>query len=159
MTDTRIRHAAAGLIVATGLLLTGCGLLPTPSPTPVPDPSTSEPAGEQTQAQQCAQVVADVQGIATDVGRVVEMVGSDPFGALALVGSISNRVGDLQVRVTDPELLERIAEIQSGWDAVVADAQGSLTSGDAAGLERVVAGLTELGEQVSALQEFCAGTA
>jgi hypothetical protein len=159
MTDTRIRSTAAGLLIATGLLLSGCSLLPTPSPTAAPAPSSSEPAGEQTQAQQCAQVLTDVQGIATDVARVGEMLGSDPFGALALVGGISTRVGELQTSVTDPELLERIGEIQAGWDAVVEDAQGSLTSGDAAGVQRVVAGLTDLGEQVSALQEFCAGTA
>lgn len=158
MTGPRIRHGAAGLAAAAVLLVTGCGLLPAPDPAPVPTtPATVEPApGDQ--AQQCAQVLAEVTAIATDVGRVGEMLASDPFGALALVGSISTRVGDLETRVTDPALLERIGAIQAGWDALVADAQDALASGDATGIERAGTALAELGDEVVALQEFCAGT-
>lgn len=160
MTGSRIRLGAAGLAAAAALLVTGCGILPSPSPAPAPvptTPATVEPApGDQ--AQQCAQVLAEVTAIATDVARVGELLATDPFGALALVGSISSRVGDLETRVTDPALLERIGEIQAGWDALVADAQESLASGDAAGIERAGTALTELGDRVVALQEFCAGT-
>lgn len=158
MTASRIRLGAAGLAAAAALLVTGCGILPSPSPAPVPTtPATVEPApGDQ--AQQCAQVLAEVTAIATDVARVGELLATDPFGALALVGSISTRVGDLETRVTDPALLERIGEIQAGWDALVADAQESLASGDAAGIERAGTALTALGDRVVALQEFCAGT-
>ncbi|ERG63066.1 hypothetical protein L332_01155 [Agrococcus pavilionensis RW1] len=156
MTASRIRLGAAGLAAAAALLVTGCGILPSPAPVPT-TPATVEPApGDQ--AQQCAQVLAEVSAIATDVGRVGEMLATDPFGALALVGSISTRVGDLETRVTDPALLERIGEIQAGWDALVADAQESLASGDAAGIERARTALVELGDRVVALQEFCAGT-
>lgn len=158
MAASRIRLGAAGLAAAAALLVTGCGILPSPWPTPVPTtPATVEPApGDQ--AQQCAQVLAEVTAIATDVGRVGELLATDPFGALALVGSISTRVGDLETRVTDPALLERIGEIQAGWDALVADAQESLASGDAAGIERAGTALAELGDRVVALQEFCTGT-
>jgi hypothetical protein len=158
MTGSRIRLGAAGLAAAAALLVSGCGLLPAPEPSPVPrTPATVEPApGDQ--AQQCAQVLAEVSAIATDVGRVAEMLGTDPLGALALVGSISSRVGDLETRVTDPALLERIGEIQAGWDALVADAQESLASGDPAGIERAGTALAELGDRVVALQELCAGT-
>ncbi|WP_026373807.1 hypothetical protein [Agrococcus lahaulensis] len=158
MTGPRIRHGAAGLAAAVALLVTGCGLVPTPEQTPVrTTPATASPApGDQ--AQQCAQVLAEVTAIATDVGRVGELLATDPFGALALVGSISTRVGDLETSVTDPALLERIGEIQAGWDALVADAQESLASGDAAGIERAGTALAELGDRVVALQEFCAGT-
>ena len=150
MIDPRIRSSAAVLAAAAALLLSGCGSLAGPAASPEPT---------QSQAQQCGQVMADVQGIAADVGRAAETVGTDPIGALALVGSISDRVGGLQTRISDPELLDRIEEIQAGWDAIVEDAQVSIAGGGAAGIDRVVTGLTELGEQVSALQEFCAGAA
>lgn len=154
-----IRAAGAVLVVAAGLLVSGCGLLPSPSLPPVPS-ATTPPTGETGQAEQCAQLLTDVQGIAADVARVGEMFGNADFlGAAALIGSISGRVADLQTRVTDPALLERIDEIQTGWDALVEDVQGSINSLDAAGIDRAVAGLTQLGEQVTALQEFCAGTA
>lgn len=158
-----IRAAGAVLVVAAGLLVSGCGLLPSPSLPPVPSATaqpTTPPTGETGQAEQCAQLLTDVQGIAADVARVGEMFGNADFlGAAALIGSISGRVADLQTRVTDPALLERIDEIQTGWDALVEDVQGSINSLDAAGIDRAVAGLTQLGEQVTALQEFCAGTA
>ncbi|MCR8672019.1 hypothetical protein, partial [Agrococcus sp. HG114] len=140
------------------LLLSGCGVLPAPSQSPVPTTAaTAEAHGDQ--AQQCARVIAEVEAIAADVSRVGESVAADPIGALALLGSVSSRVGDLQTRVTDPELLDRIGEIQAGWDAIVDDAQRSLASGDAAALERIGGALADLGQRVSELQEFCAGTA
>ena len=145
-------------MLAAGLLVTGCTNPPTP-PMPSMPPSQSQPGDAQSQSQQCQQLVTDVQGIATDVGRVGQMLGTDPFGALALIGDVSNRVGDLQTRVTEPQLLERIAEIQANWDALFADAQGSIASGDTAVFERMGAGLTELTDQVGALQEFCTGGA
>lgn len=158
MTGPRIRHGAAGLAAAVALLVTGCGLVPAPGPSPVPTTAATASAAPGDQAQQCAQVLAEVTAIATDVGRVGELLATDPLGALALVGSISSRVGDLEGRVSDPALLERIGEIQAGWDALVGDAQESLASGDATGIERVGTALSELGQRVVALQEFCAGT-
>lgn len=155
MIDTRIRTAAAALVIAAGLVVSGCSSAPTPTPTPTPEAATPT-AEPQTQAQQCAQLMTDVQGIAADVPRVGELLGTDVFGALALVGDISNRVGALHVRVTDPELLERIERIQAGWDAIVQDAQDSLGSGDVTAIERVGSALTELGQQVSELQQLCA---
>lgn len=157
MIDTRIRTAAAALVLAAGLVVSGCASAPTPSPTATADAATPT-AEPQTQAQQCAQLMTDVQGIAADVPRVGELLGTDPFGALALVGDISNRVGDLHLRVTDPELVERIEQIQADWDAIVQDAQESLGSGDVTAIERVSASLTELGQQVSDLQQLCTGT-
>ena len=82
----------------------------------------------------------------------------DPFGALGLLTSISERVGSLQAQVTDPELLERIGEIQTGWDALVADAQESLGAGDASGLQRAADQVAQLGQQVTELQQFCTGS-
>lgn len=154
-----IRTACAGLVLVAGLLVSGCGLLPSPSLPPVPSPTAQppQPSGEG-QAEQCAQLMADVQGIAFDVARVGELLSTDPFQALGLLGGISDRVGELQTRVTDPALLERIGEIQAGWDALVEDAGSSITSLDADGIDRAVAGMTRLTEQVAALQEFCAGT-
>lgn len=158
-----LRAAGVALVLSAGLLVSGCGLLPTPAPgptsttDPAPPPSGSAEGGSQ--AEQCAQLMTDVQGIAADVARLGEMVASDPIGAFGLLGQITERVGDLQTRITDPELLERIEEIQSGWNAIIEDAQASVGSGDTAGIERAMAALTELGEQVAALQEFCAGTA
>ncbi|ROR66738.1 hypothetical protein [Agrococcus jenensis] len=159
MIDTRIRTAAAALVLAAGLVVSGCASAPTPSPTATATADAATPTPEpQTQAQQCAQLMTDVQGIAADVPRVGELLGTDPFGALALVGDISNRVGDLHLRVTDPELVQRIEQIQAGWDAIVQDAQESLGSGDVTAIERVSASLTELGQQVSDLQQLCTGT-
>lgn len=150
-------------MLAAGLLVSGCGLLPTPSPTPSataePAPSPSGPAGEGSQAEQCAQVTTDVQGIATDVGRLGELITTDLLGAVGLLGQITERVGNLQTRITDPALLERIGEIQSGWNAIYEDAQSAIASGDTSGIERAMTSLTALGEQVASLQEFCAGTA
>lgn len=152
MIDIRIRTAAAALVVAAGLVVSGC------ASTPPPTPTTASSTPEQSQADQCAQLMTDVQGIAADVPRVGEMLGTDPFGALALVADISGRVGDLDLQVTDPELLRRIDDIQAGWDAIVQDAQDSLGSGDLGAIERVGAALTDLGQQVSDLQQLCAGT-
>ncbi|GEK81632.1 hypothetical protein [Agrococcus baldri] len=154
-----IRTSTAALVVAAGLLLTGCGLLPTPTPSTTPTASEPAPAPSASdegtaQAEQCAQLMTDVQAIGADVARVAEMLGTDPLGALGLVQGITERVGELQTRVTDPALLERIEEIQAGWNALVDDA----TSGPA-GIERAVSGFPALAEQVTALQEFCAGTA
>jgi hypothetical protein len=158
MTATRIRTAAAALVVAAGLLASGCASTP-PTPTAEPTTPVSEPAAEpRTQAQQCAQLLTDVQGIAVDVPRVGELLGTDPFGALALVADISGRVADLDLQVTDPELLQRIDEIQAGWDAIVQDAQDSLGAGDLTAIERVGAALADLGQQVTDLQQLCAGT-
>lgn len=157
-TSTRIRTAAVAILLAAGLLVTGCTNPPMP-PMPSIPPSQSQPADPQSQSQQCQQLMTDVQGIATGLGRVGQMLGTDPIGAFALVGEVSSRVGDLQTRVTDPALLQRIEEIQASWNAVVADAEASLTSGDPGGIERATTGLTQLGEQVSALQEFCTGNA
>lgn len=154
MVTTRIRTAAAGLVLAASLVVTGCASTP-PSPTSEASTPTAEP---QSQAQQCARLLADVQGIAADVPRVGELLGTDPFGALALVGDISNRVGDLHLQVTDPELLERIQRIQADWDALVQDAQDALGSGDVTAVERISTALSELGTQVSDLQQLCAAT-
>ncbi len=162
MIDTRIRTAAAALVVAAGLLVSGCASTP-PTPTAGPTTPASDPASDpapepRTQAQQCAQLLTDVQGIAVDVPRVGELLGTDPFGALALVADLSGRVADLDVQVTDPELLRRIDEIQVGWDAIVQDAQDSIGAGDLGALERITASVTELGQRVSELQQLCAGT-
>lgn len=159
----RIRRVGVALVLSAGLLLSGCGLLPSPSLPPVPTPTAqpSQPADGAAggQAEQCAQLMTDVQAIAVDVARVPELLGAgNLLEAGALIGGITERVGGLQTRVTDPELLERIDEIQTGWNALVEDAQGSLTSGDTSGIDRAIAGVTELTEQVTALQEFCAGT-
>ncbi|WP_206446508.1 hypothetical protein [Agrococcus sp. KRD186] len=155
------RTGAAAAVIAAGLLVSGCGLLPSPSMPPVPtaEPAPSGSADPGTQAQQCAQLVAEVSSIATDLGQIGSMLGTDPFGAFALLGGITGRIGDLETRVTDPALLERIGEIQAGWDALVADATESIGAGDTGAFERVGSGLTELADQVSSLQEFCAGTA
>lgn len=159
MTDTRLRTAAAGLALALGLTLSGCGLLPQPAPAPTAsDAAPAESGAPGTQAEQCARVLAQVQAIGDDVGRLGEMVTTDPLGALGLLSSISERVGGLQAQVTDPALLERIGEIQSGWDALVADAQESLGSGDAGGLQRAADQVAALGQQISDLQQFCAGS-
>lgn len=154
--------AVAGL-VAAGLVVSGCGLLspspvplPSQAPTTAPDPS-SDPA--QTQAEQCAQLMAEVTAIGADLARVGELLGSDWLQAFAVLSDVTNRIRDLETRVTDPALLERIGEIQAGWDAMVADATEAAQAGDAAGIERATAALTALGEQVASLQEFCAGTA
>ncbi len=155
MIDHRIRSAAAALVVAAGLVVTGCASTPPPVPTLESPTPTAE---ERSQAEQCAQLVSDVQGIAGDVPRVAEMLGTDPFGALALVGDISNRVGQLHVRITDPELLQRIAQIQADWDAIVQDATDSLGSGDLTAIERIGSSLSELGQRVSELQQLCVGT-
>ncbi|MGC5075611.1 hypothetical protein [Agrococcus sp. DT81.2] len=155
MIEHRIRSAAAALVVAAGLVVTGCASTPPPVPTLESPTPTAE---ERSQAEQCAQLVSDVQGIAGDVPRVAEMLGTDPFGALALVGDISNRVGQLHVRITDPELLQRIAQIQADWDAIVQDATDSLGSGDLTAIERIGASLSELGQRVSELQQLCVGT-
>ncbi len=156
MIDTRFRTAAAALVVAAGLVVSGCASTPTPAPTQTAEATpTAEP---QTQAQQCAQLMTDVRGIAADVTRVGELLGTDVFGALALVGDISNRVGDLHLQITDPELIERIERIQAGWGAIVQDAQDSLGSGDVTAIERVSAALSDLGQQVTDLQQLCAGT-
>lgn len=155
---TRLRAAAA--VLAAGLLLSGCGLLPSPAPSPVPtaQPAPSGASGEpQSQAQQCEQLMTEVRGIAADVARLSEVVTTNPLGALPLLGDITGRIGDLQTRVTDPELLQRIEEIQAGWDALVADAEQSFSAGDPSGIERAMTALTRLGEQVTALQEFCVG--
>lgn len=158
MTDTRLRTAAAGLVLAAGLLVSGCGLLPSPAPSSsAAEPSGSATGEPGTQAEQCAQVLAQVQSIGDDIGRLGEMVTNDPFGALGLLTSISERVGSLQAQVTDPELLERIGEIQTGWDALVADAQESLGAGDASGLQRAADQVAQLGQQVTELQQFCTG--
>lgn len=158
MTDTRLRTAAAGLVLAAGLLVSGCGLLPSPAPSSsAAEPSGSATGEPGTQAEQCAQVLAQVQSIGDDIGRLGEMVTNDPFGALGLLRSISERVGSLQAQVTDPELLERIGEIQAGWDALVADAQESLGAGDASGLQRAADQVAQLGQQVTELQQFCTG--
>lgn len=158
MTDTRLRTAAAGLVLAAGLLVSGCGLIPSPAPsTSAAEPSGSATGEPGTQAEQCAQVLAQVQSIGDDIGRLGEMVANDPFGALGLLTSISERVGSLQAQVTDPELLERIGEIQAGWDALVADAQESLGAGDASGLQRAADQVAQLGQQVTELQQFCTG--
>lgn len=150
-------------MLSAGLFAAGCGLVPSPSPSlpPVPSATTqpTPPSGDTPQAEQCAQLMTDVQGIAVDVARVAELVGTDLFGAFALLGGITERIGDLQTRVTDPALLERIGEIQAGWDALVADAGESIQAGDTAAFERIGASLTELTDQVTSLQEFCAGTA
>ena len=52
----------------------------------------------------------------------------------------------------------RRAQNQADWDAIVQDAQESLGSGDVTAIERVSASLTELGQQVSDLQQLCTGT-
>ncbi|SFS17861.1 hypothetical protein SAMN04487783_2433 [Agrococcus baldri] len=155
------RTGAAAAVLVAGLLVSGCGLLPSPSMPPVPtaEPAPSGSAEPGTQAQQCAQLVAEVSSIATDLGQIGSRLGTDPLGALALLGGITERIGDLETRVTDPALLGRIGEIQAGWDALVADATESISAGDTSAFERIGSGLTELGEQVTALQEFCAGTA
>ncbi|MGM1030756.1 MAG: hypothetical protein ACQEWM_12935 [Actinomycetota bacterium] len=158
MVATRIRTAAAALVVTVGLVVSGCS---GPPPTPTPDPTTPAPTAQapepETQAQQCAQLLTQVQGIAADVPRVGELLGTDPFGALALVADISGRVADLDLQVTDPELLQRIDAIQAGWDAMVQDAQDSVGTGDLGALERIGAALTDLGEQVTELQQLCTG--
>ncbi|WP_405217499.1 hypothetical protein [Agrococcus sp. Ld7] len=154
------RAAAIALALTAGLLVSGCGFLPSPSLPPVPSPSAQPaPSGGDDQSAQCEQLLADVQGIAVDVARVGELLASDPLGAVALIANVSGRIGDLQTSVTDPALLERIEEIQTGWDALVEDARGSVASGDTGGIDRAVTGLTQLGEQVTALQEYCTGTA
>lgn len=154
------RTASAAIVLVAGVLLSGCGLLPSPSLPTIPTPSTASsqpPAG--TQSEQCAQLLTDVQAIAADAARLPEMLSSgNVIGAGALLGTISGRVGDLQTRVTDPALLERIEEIQSGWDALVEDATSSIEELDTAGIDRAIAGITDLTERVTALQEFCAGT-
>lgn len=152
MIDTRTRAAAAALLI-TGLVLSGCASTPSTSP--------SAPAEPATQAEQCAELMTDVEAIGADVPRVGELIGTDPIGALALVGDISARIGDLDTELTDPELIQRVDEIQAGWDAVVQDAPAALEalgSGDAAGAERIGSALTELGEQVTELQQSCTGT-
>ncbi len=159
-----VRTSSAALLLAAGLLVSGCGLLPSPAPSASTPSSPSAPAptasgSEGTQAEQCARLIAQFTSIATDLGRVGELLGSDPFGALALLGDISGRVGDLQTRVSDPELLERIGEIQAGWNAIMEDARAAITSGDASGIERATAAMTQLGQQVAELEQFCAGTA
>jgi hypothetical protein len=150
--------------MAAALLLSGCGLLPSPT---LPTPSATaqpSPEGEQSgepdgsQPEQCRRVIADLEAIAADAGSIATTAATDPVGALGLLRSMSDRIGGLEARVTDPELIERIERIQSGWDAVFADA-GSAASGDPDALQRVTSGVTELGEQVTALQELCAGTA
>lgn len=155
------RTGAAAAVIAAGLLVSGCGLLPSPSMPPVPtaEPAPSGSADPGTQAQQCAQLVAEVSSIATDLGQIGSMLGTDPIRAFQLLGGIPERIGDLETRVTDPALLERIGEIQAGWDALFTDAKESFSAGDMAAFERIGSGLTELGEQVTSLQEFCAGTA
>ncbi|SDS55949.1 hypothetical protein [Agrococcus carbonis] len=163
-TGPRLRAVTAAVAMAAALLLSGCGMLPSPS---LPTPSaTAQPApeGEQSgeqegsQPEQCRRVIADLEGIAADASRIATTAGTDPIGALALVRGMSDRIGGLEARVTDPELLDRIERIQTGWDAVFADA-GAATSGDPEALQRATDGLTQLGEQVTALQELCAGTA
>lgn len=159
--STAPRMTAIALALTAGLLLSGCGLLPSPSLPPVPS-ATTQPAPSESvddQSAQCEQLVADVQGIAVDVARVGELLANDPFGAVALIANVSGRIGDLQTSVTDPALLERIDEIQSGWDALVEDATTSVQTGDTGGIDRAVTALTQLGEQVTALQEYCVGTA
>lgn len=160
-TGRRLRPAGLALALAAGLLVSGCGLLPSPSLPPVPTPTAQPtvPAGGGEQSEQCAQLMTEVQGIAVDVARVPELLGTDFLQAGLLVADISSRVNGLEARVTDPALLERIAEIQAGWDAVAQDAQRSFESGDVGGIDRAVTGLTQLSDQVAALQEFCAGTA
>ena len=155
MIDTRIRTAAAALALAAGLVVSGCASPPPQVPTVESPTPTAE---ERSQAEQCAQLMTDVQGIAGDVPRVAEMLGTDPFGALALVGDISNRVGDLDLQITDPELLQRIDQLQADWDAIVQDATDSLGSGDVTAIERISTSLSELGQQVSDLQQLCVGT-
>lgn len=168
-----IRTASAVIALALGLAVSGCGLMPSPSLPPVPSAAAPtaapaptapgdapQPSGSAAQAEQCAQLVTDMQGIAVDVALLGERFGSgDLLGGAVLLGSISTRVGDLQARVTDPALIERIEAIQAGWTALVADAEGSLQAGDTSGIDRAIAGIGELGEQVTALQEFCAGNA
>lgn len=151
MVDTRIRTAAAALVIAAGLVVSGCTSTP-------PTPTSASPTPEQSQAEQCARLTTDVQSIAADVPRVGEMLGTDPLGALALVGDISSRVGALDLQVTDPELVQRIDGIQAGWDAIVQDAQDSLGAGDLGAFERIGAAATALGQQVSDLQQLCVGT-
>lgn len=161
-TGRRLRPAGLALALAAGLMVSGCGLLPSPTLPPVPTATVQPtvPAGGGAQSEQCAQLMAEVQGIAVDVARLPELVGSgNLFAAVPLLTEITTRVGDLEARVTDPALLERIEEIQSGWNALAEDAQRSLETGDTGGIDRAVAGMTQLGEQVAALQEFCAGTA
>ncbi len=155
------RTGAAAAVIAAGLLVSGCGLLPSPSMPPVPtaEPAPSGSADPGTQAQQCEQLMTDVGAIAADVARLGELITTNPFAVPALLGDITDRVGDLQTRVTDPELLERIEEIQAGWDALVADATEAIQSGDTGAFERIGSALTELSEQVTSLQEFCVGTA
>lgn len=159
--STAPRMTAIALALTAGLLVSGCGLLPSPSLPPVPSP-TAQPAptgSADDQSAQCEQLLADVRGIAVDVARVGELLADDPFGAVALIANVSDRIGDLQTSVTDPALLERIDEIQSGWDALVEDAGRSVRAGDTGGIDRAVAALTQLGEQVTALQDSCTGTA
>ncbi|WP_347753842.1 hypothetical protein [Agrococcus sp. ProA11] len=152
------RTAGIALALTAGLLVTGCGLLPAPSLPPVPSATTQPaPTGGNAQSAQCERLLADVRGIAVDVARVGELLANDPLGAIALIANVSGRIGDLQVSITDPALLERIDEIQRGWDALVEDASASVAEGDTGGIDRAVAGLTQLGEQVTALQEYCAG--
>lgn len=157
MSASRIRTAAAALVVAAALVASGCSS-PPPTPTAEPSPTAETQPPAQSQAQQCAQLLTDVQGIAADVPRVGEMLGTDPFGAVALLADISGRVADLDLQVTDPELLRRIDEIQSGWDAIVQDAQESLGTGDLGAIERIGTALSDLGQRVSELQQLCAGT-
>ncbi|WP_413320444.1 hypothetical protein AA0Z99_06125 [Agrococcus sp. 1P02AA] len=167
-----IRTAGAALVLALGLAVSGCGLMPSPSlppapsataPTEAPAPTASGEApqpGSDAQAEQCAQLLSDVQRIALDVALLGERFGSgDLLGGAALLGSISSRVGELQGRVTDPALIERIEAIQAGWAALVADAEASLQAGDTSGIDRAITAMGALGEQVTALQQFCAGTA
>lgn len=155
-----VRSSSVAVVLSAGLLVSGCGPLPAPSPSTPPSPSASAAEGAQgSQAEQCARLVAQISSIGTDLGRVGEMLGGDPFGALALLGEISGRVGELQTRVSDPELLERIGEIQAGWNAIMEDAQSAIASGDAGGVERAMTAMTELGRQVAELEQFCAGSA
>lgn len=157
--STAPRSAAIALALTAGLLVTGCGLLPSPSLPPVPS-ATAQPAptgsGDE-QSAQCERLLADVQGIAVDVARVGELFASNPLGAVPLIADVSRRIGELQTSVTDPALLQRIDEIQSGWDALVDDAGRSVQAGDTSGIDRAVTGLTQLGEQVTELQEYCVG--
>lgn len=157
------RAAGITAVVVAGLLASGCGLLPTPSSSLPPVPTATEQptpsAGDGGQAAQCAQLMVEVTSIGTDLARVGELLAGDPIQAAMLLTGITGRIGDLQTRVTDPALLERIGEIQAGWDALVEDARGSITTGDTAGIDRTITAMTALGDQVVALQEFCAGTA
>lgn len=159
MIDTRIRTSAVALVAAAALAVSGCSTTTTPAPGPTStagQPSQTGQAGEAT-SEQCQRLIGDLQAIGDDLARATQQLGSDPFSALGVLASIAGRLGSLEARVTDPELIERIDAIRSNWDALVADAQGAIQSGDAGGVERAGAAVTEIGGQLTELQEFCRG--